>query len=146
LTKVFFSIKNKVRMKKLKLYLDTSVINFLKVEDSPDYRRYTELFFETMIKLGKVETFVSRIVFEEINNTDDLAKRKELLDVFIQYSNIKTLVADENNVEEINILVANYLGNDIIPRRNIADAFHVAYATVFEMDIIIHFVWQVLWR
>ena len=124
-------------MKRLKIYLDTSVINFLKVDDSPDYRRDTELFFETIVASEKVETYVSRIVFEEINNTDDLVKRKELLDIFMKYSNIKTLVAEENNVEEINVLVANYLDNDIIPRKNIADAFHVAYATVFEMDILL---------
>jgi hypothetical protein len=124
-------------MKKLKVYLDTSVINFLKVEDSPDYRRDTELFFETIVASGKVETYVSRIVFEEINNTDDLVKRKELLDVFIQYPNIKTLIVEEGNVEEINILVKNYLDNGIIPRKNIADAFHVAYSTIFEMDILI---------
>ena len=133
-------------MKKLKIYLDTSVINFLTVEDSPDYRRDTELFFETIVASEKVETYVSRIVFEEINNTDDLVKRKELLDIFLQYPNIKTLIAEEENVEEINILVENYLDNGIIPRKNIADAFHVAYATVFEMDIIIHFVWRVHWR
>jgi hypothetical protein len=124
-------------MKKLKIYLDTSVINFLKVVDSPDYRRDTELFFETIVAAGKVETFVSRIVFEEINNTEDPVKRKELLDIFIKYPNIQTLIAKENNVEEINILVESYLDNGIIPRRNIADAFHVAYSTVFEMDILL---------
>ena len=124
-------------MRKLKIYLDTNIINFLKVEDSPDYRRDTELFFETIVASGKVETYVSRIVFEEINNTDDLIKRKELLDVFKQYPNIKTLVAKEDNVEEINTLVENYLNNGIIPRKNIADAFHVAYSTMFEMDILL---------
>jgi hypothetical protein len=124
-------------MKRLKAYLDTSIINFLKVEDSPDYRRDTELFFETIVSSGKIDTYVSRIVFEEINNTDDLKKRGELLDIFTKYPNIKTLVAEENNVEEINLLVKNYLDNGIIPRKNIADAFHVAYSTVFEMDILL---------
>jgi hypothetical protein len=124
-------------MKKLKVYLDTSVINFLKVEDSPDYRRDTELFFETIVASEKVETYVSRIVFQEINSTDDLKKRKELLDIFVQYPNIKTLIAEENNAEEINSLVKSYLDNGIIPRKNIADAFHVAYSTVFEMDILL---------
>jgi len=124
-------------MKKLKIYLDTSVINFLKVGDSPDYRRDTELFFENIVVPEKVETYVSKIVFEEINNTDDPAKRKELLDIFLQYPNIKTLTAEENNVEEINTLVESYLNNGIIPRKNIADAFHVAYSTIFEMDILL---------
>ncbi|MDR0302615.1 MAG: hypothetical protein LBI04_09935 [Treponema sp.] len=124
-------------MKKLKIYLDTSVINFLKVEDSPDYRRDTELFFETIVAPGKVETYVSKIVFQEINNTVNLTKRKELLDIFTQYPNIKTLIAEENNAVEINSLVESYLDNGIIPKKNIADAFHVAYSTIFEMDILL---------
>jgi hypothetical protein len=124
-------------MKKLKVYLDTSIINFLNVEDSPDYRQNTELFFEKNIASGKIETYVSRIVFEEINNTEDLKRRKELMDVFDKYPNIKTLIADENNVEEMNFLVKNYLDNGIIPRKSIADAFHVAYSTIFEMDILL---------
>jgi hypothetical protein len=124
-------------VKKLKVYLDTSIISFLKAEDSPDYRRDTELFFETIVFTEKIDTYVSRIVFQEINNTNDLKRRKELLDIFIKHPNIKTLVAEENNVEEINILVKSYLDNEIIPRKNIADAFHVAYSTVFEMDILL---------
>jgi hypothetical protein len=124
-------------MKKLKVYLDTSIINFLKVEDSPDYRQGTELFFEKNVASGKIETYVSRIVFEEINNTEDLKKRKELLGVFEKYPGIKTLISEENNVEEINHLVKNYLDNGIIPRKNIADAFHIAYSTIFEMDILL---------
>ena len=43
-------------MRKLKIYLDTSIINFLKVEDSPDYRRDTELFFETIIATNKIDS------------------------------------------------------------------------------------------
>jgi len=32
-------------MKKLRIYLDTSVVNFLFAEDAPDFRRVTEDFF-----------------------------------------------------------------------------------------------------
>ena len=124
-------------MKKLKVYLDTSIINFLKVDDSPDYRCDTELFFEKNVVSGKIETYVSRIVFQEINNTENIKKRNELLNIFKKYPNVKTLVAEENYVEEINFLVKKYLDNGIIPRKNIADAFHVAYSTVFEMDILL---------
>ena len=33
-------------MRKLKIYLDTSVVNFLYVKDAPEYRKATEVFFE----------------------------------------------------------------------------------------------------
>jgi hypothetical protein len=45
------------------------IINFLIVEDSPDYRKDTEIFFETVIAANKIELYVSRVVFKEINNT-----------------------------------------------------------------------------
>ena len=124
-------------MRKLKVYLDTSIINFLKVEDSPDYRRDTELFFETIIATNKIDSYISRVVFEEINNTADIVKRNELVDIFKKYPTIKTLVAEDNNVEDIEFLVKKYLDEEIIPRKNIADAFHIAYSTVFQMDILL---------
>ena len=124
-------------MKKLKVYLDTSIINFLIVEDSPDYRVDTELFFETVIATNKIESYVSRVVFEEINNTVEINKREELLNIFKKYPHIKTLVAEDKNVKEIEYLVNEYINNKIIPVKKIADAFHVAYSTVFEMDILL---------
>jgi hypothetical protein len=124
-------------MKRLKVYLDTSIINFLKIEDSIEYRNITELFFETVIATEKIDVYVSKIVFEEINNTENLKKRSELLNVFIKYPNIKTLVAEEYNIKEITLLVKSYLDNKIIPDKKIADAFHIAYSTVFEMDILL---------
>jgi hypothetical protein len=124
-------------MKRLKVYLDTSIINFLIVEDSPDYRVDTELFFETVIAMNKIEPYVSRVVFEEINNTAETNKREELLNVFKKYPHIKTLVAKDENVKEIEYLVGEYINNKIIPAKKIADAFHVAYSTVFEMDILL---------
>ena len=124
-------------MKKLKVYLDTSIINFLKAEDSPDYRRDTEYFFETVIALNKIDAYVSRVVFEEINNTGDINRRNELFDIFVKYSNIKTLVAEDNNIDDIEYLVKTYLDEEIIPQKNYADAFHIAYSTVFQMDILL---------
>jgi hypothetical protein len=124
-------------MKRLKVYLDTSIINFLIVEDSPDYRADTELFFDTVIAANKIEPYVSRVVFEEINNTVETNKRDKLLNVFKKYPYIKTLVAEDDKLKEIECLVGEYINNKIIPAKNIADAFHIAYSTVFEMDILL---------
>jgi hypothetical protein len=107
------------------------------VEDSPDYRRDTELFFETVIAANKVEPYVSRVVFEEINNTVEIRKREQLLNVFKKYPHIETLTASDKNAKEIEALVGIYINNNIIPSKKVADAFHVAYSTVFEMDILL---------
>lgn len=44
-------------MKKLRIYLDTSVVNFLFAEDAPDFRRVTEDFFARHAQ--KYELFAS---------------------------------------------------------------------------------------
>jgi hypothetical protein len=36
-------------MKKLRIYLDTSIVNFLFADDAPDFRRVTEDFFARVI-------------------------------------------------------------------------------------------------
>ena len=47
------------------------------------------------------------------------------------------MVAEDDNAGEIAFLAETYMENGIIPRKKIADAFHVAYSTVFEMDILL---------
>ena len=42
-------------MKRLKVYLDTSIINFLYVNDSPEYKRATETFFENVVRKIKLK-------------------------------------------------------------------------------------------
>lgn len=44
-------------MKKIKIYLDTSVINFLFADDSPEKKEITEQFFDLFIKTGIYETY-----------------------------------------------------------------------------------------
>ncbi|GHV33535.1 hypothetical protein AGMMS4952_25500 [Spirochaetia bacterium] len=124
-------------MKDLKVYLDTSIINFLTADDSPDYRRDTELFFETIIVPNKVIPYISRVVIEEINDTKETEKKEELLNILKKYPNIKMLVAEDDNVEEIAFLAETYMENGVIPRKKIADAFYIAYSTIFEMDILL---------
>jgi predicted nucleic acid-binding protein len=124
-------------MRKLKVYLDTSVINFLLVEDAPDYRKDTERFFTEVVAACKVETYISGVVIEELNNTQNVEKRKDLLDVLIKYPNINKLEATAETVNDINFLTETYIKNNIIPRNKIADALHIAYTTVYEMDILL---------
>jgi hypothetical protein len=64
-------------MNKLNVYLDTSIINFVTIEDSPEYRKATEVFFNEIV------------------------------------------------------------ANGIIPQNKVADAFHIAYSTLFQMDILL---------
>ena len=130
-------------MKKLKVYLDTSIINFLYVDDSPDYRKATENFFENIVSKNKVETYISNVVIDEINQTEDENKKNTLLETLEKYINIKILVADDDDViNEIAFLGENYIKNNIIPQKKVADSLHVAYTTIFQMDILLSWNFQ----
>jgi len=53
-------------MKKLKLYLDTSVLNFIFAEDAPDFKNVTIDFFENYVAKEKYDVFISSVVIREI--------------------------------------------------------------------------------
>jgi rRNA-processing protein FCF1 len=129
-------------MKKLKVYLDTSIINFLYVDDSPEYKKATEVFFENVVAKNRIDTYISNIVIDEINKTEDIKQRDKLLKTFEKYDNIRILVANDETINEIALLSENYINNDILPKKKIADSFHVAYSTVFGMDILLSWNFQ----
>jgi hypothetical protein len=129
-------------MKKLKVYLDTSIINFLYVDDSPEYRKATEVFFENIIAKNKIDTYISNVVIDEINKTEDKNQRDTLLGTFEKYANIRTLVAEGDIINDIAFLSENYIKNGIIPRKKVADSFHVAYSTIFQMDVLLSWNFQ----
>jgi hypothetical protein len=129
-------------MNKLKVYLDTSIINFLYVDDSPDYRKATEVFFENVVLKNKIETYISNVVIDEINKTENEKQRNRLLETFEKYTNIKTLIAENEIINDIAFLGENYIKNGIIPEKKIADSLHIAYSTVFQMDILLSWNFQ----
>ena len=124
-------------MRKLKVYLDTSIINFLFADDSPEYQRITELFFENVVAKGKIDTYISNVVIDEIHQTEDQRRRDLLLGIIAKYKNIKILVAENEILDDIAFLGENYIKSGIIPEKKTADSFHVAYSTVFQMDILL---------
>ncbi|MBN2352383.1 MAG: PIN domain-containing protein [Spirochaetales bacterium] len=121
-------------MRKLKLYLDTSVINFIYADDMPDLRKVTIDFFEDYIKPQKYEAYISDVVSLEISRTRDQEKRKNLFSIIETY-NLRVLPTERE--DEIKYLVTKYMEKGIIPKNKIEDALHIAYAVVYEMDYLI---------
>jgi len=72
-------------MKKLKIYLDTSVINFLYADDVPELKKVTEEFFERVEEGLDFEVYVSDVVINEITKTNDTIKRHRLLSIIGDY-------------------------------------------------------------
>jgi len=118
-------------MKKLKLYLETSVWNFLFADDSPEKRDSTIEFFK-LIKKGVYEIYISEIVLREFSGCTDPEEEKRLLELIKKYSPLEVPVTQE--AEE---LAQCYLEREIVPMQKAEDALHVAVASVEEMDAVI---------
>jgi predicted nucleic acid-binding protein len=119
-------------MKKLRLYLDTSIINFVFADDSPEKKAITKDFFENYVKQNIFEVFISDVVIEEIEKTKDIVKKKALLDIVSQY-NISVLPITDEELE----LSRKYIVEEIIPEKKIDDARHLAIATLNECDVLV---------
>lgn len=119
----------------IKIYLDTSLINFLYAEDAPEKQAITKEFFENYVKKGIYDVFISPVVIDEINKTENITKRDTLIKTIKKY-NLKVL--DINEVKhEIERLAKLYITRKIIPEKKIEDALHIAIATVNEVDILL---------
>ena len=53
-------------MKKTKIYLDTTIINFIFADDAPDFRDVTLDFFKDFVKTNEVEVYISDVVILKI--------------------------------------------------------------------------------
>ena len=119
-------------MRKLRIYLDTSVINFVFADDAPDFQRATIEFFEQCGDL--YDLYISDVVLEEINQDPNPSHREQLLTVIAQYR-VNRLPDDED--DQARNLAALYIEKGVVPPAKLEDAFHVAYATIHEMDILL---------
>jgi len=119
-------------MKKLKIYLDTSIINFALADDvSREAVDVTRKLCEG-IKQGKYDGFISEVVIREIMNTSSATRRKQLL----EYVNQLEFEEPLEVTDEITSLADKYISEKIIPEAHKDDALHVAIATVNSMDIL----------
>lgn len=116
------------------IYLDTSVINFLFADDSPEKKEITVDFFDNFVKLGIYDTYITEYVIAEINQTTDNEERLRLLKIVEDYP-IEILPVDK--VEEIGLLAQNYLDNGIMPPKKLFDALHVSFCVVSKIDYLV---------
>src|SRR3990172_628835 len=123
-------MSGKKKMKRLKLYLETSIWNFLIADDAPEKRAETERLFEE-IKGGKYEIYVSELVIAEIDQARE-EKRGRLKKLVDEYQPIE-LETDES-VEELS---EKYIAANIVPSKYENDVIHIAYAVAQDMDVVV---------
>ncbi len=120
-------------MRKLALYLDTSVISFALSEDiSDDDRGITPKLIEEINK-GRYEGFISDVVIRELASTRDSAKRDKLLKLVSDMELNDVLFVDK----ETDRFAEKYIDEGIIPAVYRDDALRIALTTIKGLDILV---------
>ncbi|MCM1540143.1 MAG: PIN domain-containing protein [Blautia sp.] len=117
-------------MKRLKVYLDTSVVSYLYQEDTPEKMQDTLALWE-LFKKGVYEVYVSDIVFREIDRCGE-EKLNILLDYLsqIEYHEVET---DTNTIK----LAEKFIDFGILKKKSFDDCQHIAAAIIAGCDVII---------
>lgn len=117
-------------MRKLKVYLDTSVISYLNQEDAPERMKDTLLLWE-QFKQGKYDVCLSKVTLDEVSACPE-PKRSLLFDYLSMINYAKLEMTDEmlrvaDKIVEMGILTP----------KSIDDCQHIAAAVVGGCDCII---------
>lgn len=108
-------------MKKLKVYLDTTVPSAYFDARAPDRERLTRTFW--LDRLPNFDPVISNIVLSEIHDTPNEEKREKMEQLV---KGIEMVILNE----EADILANEYVRRDIIPEKYSADAVHIAISVV----------------
>ncbi len=117
-------------MKKLKVYLDTSVISHLLQEDAPEKMADTRQLWD-MFCTGKYDVYLSTVTLEEIDNCPE-PKRSQLYDYLKQID--YTLLRIDDEVSEVAIQIIEM---GILTKKSYDDCQHIGAAIINECDCII---------
>jgi len=120
-------------VRKLALYLDTSVISFALSEDVSDDDRNITLKLIEEINKGRYEGFISDVVIRELGSTRDAVKRGKLLKLVENMKINEVLAVDE----ESDRVADKYIEEGIIPAVYRDDALHIALTSVEGLDILV---------
>ncbi|MCL2341966.1 MAG: PIN domain-containing protein [Firmicutes bacterium] len=117
-------------MKKLKIFLDTSVVSYL---DQPERLEKMEdtLKLWNLIKFGKYDVVISDVLFAEIDKCED-EKKAILYDYLskIDYERIKI-------TDEIKDLANEIIEMGILSEKHLFDCLHIATAIISDCNIIV---------
>src|SRR6187402_1848948 len=112
-------------MKKIKVYLDTSVIGgcFDK-----------ELISDSIILIDEIKNGIRKGVVSDIT---DKEIQKAPLKVVDFYNNFKEKLEVLIIKDQIEVLAELYLKEKIISQKYRNDCLHIAYATIYEIDVLV---------
>ena len=113
--------------RRLKIYLDTSVISALFDRRSPEIMKWTQEFWKM---IEKYEVYVSDVVVTEIQETPDVELKENMSKALRDLSQLEV----DENAEKLSMQYVRY---GAVPPRYRKDALHIAIATVNHIEILV---------
>ena len=117
--------------RKIKVYLDTSVISYLDQQDSPEKMQETREVWERL-KSGRYEIFISDVVIRELEDCKNDEKRNRLLNCLSEID-YNLVIVDDDTAR----LAEKFIENGVLKKKSIADCEHIAAAILSDCDVII---------
>lgn len=118
-------------MRKMRIYLDTSVISHLDAPDTPERMSDTIALWELFIQSqGKHDLVISKIVLQEIAECPE-PKRSFMVN---QMKMLQLEVV--SRTDEITILANKYIEHGVLSRKHFNDLLHIGHAVVNGCNLI----------
>ena len=111
-------------MKKLRVYIDTSVIGGCFDDEFSEYSNKLFKYFSNDIYIPVISDIVMKELYEAPIKVKNKLKSLENLIIL-------------NNSDEVINLVEKYFNEDILSKNFIDDATHIAIATVNKIDVLV---------
>jgi hypothetical protein len=117
-------------MRKLSIYVETSVRSHAFAEDAPESKKETDIFFADA-RQGKYDLFVSDVVMGEFERASDESAER-----------LRKLVAEIGPTyleldDDAFALAQQYLFHGAVPPAKVEDARHVAVAVTNDLDVLV---------
>jgi len=117
-------------MRKLKLYLDTSVISHLFSDDTPDKMADTTRLWEDCAN-GKYELYISDVVTNEVQQCPE-PKLSLMLEKIRQ---VEFNILHETS--EVKDLANEYIKAGVLKQKSYDDCLHIAFSVISNCDVIV---------
>jgi hypothetical protein len=115
----------------MKLYIETTVPNFLFADDAPEKQNATEFFFD-WLKISPDKLYTSELVFTELEQTPDQVLREKLLTTM---GNLECVVF--TITPEAAGFAERLVAERVMPVRYRGDAVHAALCVLHRMDVLV---------
>jgi predicted nucleic acid-binding protein len=117
-------------MARMKLYIETTVPNFLFADDAPEKKSATEEFFR-WLKICRDELFTSALVLEELEAARQALRSKLLRAMNSVPCEVLPITREQRGLASV------YVTEGVIPARYTDDAIHAAVCVLNRIDCLV---------